>query len=83
MQRQIPLQETQSTQRLPVLKTTVGIPESSEKGCINGVSVVHVKVVPAAFSGKVVEPQSEYCVGPEKQRKTIKTSVWLSNYLKY
>lgn len=59
-----------------MLKSILGIPESSEEGCINGVSVVHIKVVPAAFSSKVVEPQSEYCVGPGKdtQGKTVRTS---------
>lgn len=77
--KQISPQEIHTTPRLPVFKSTLSIPESSEKGCINGVSVVHIKVVPAAFSSKVVELQSEYCVGPGKdtQGKTIRTSVYL------
>lgn len=32
------------------------LPESRQKGRIDGVAVVHVEVVPAAFSSKVVEP---------------------------
>lgn len=48
--KQIWLQESRSTQRLR------DVPESSEEGGVDGVAVVHVKVVPAAFGGKVVEP---------------------------
>lgn len=54
-----------------MLSSPVGVPEGGEKRCVNGVTVVHVEVVPAAFSGKVVEPQSEYRVGPGKHTQTI------------
>ena len=40
------------------------IPERSQEWRVDRVSVVDVQVVPAAFSGKVVETQSEDRVGP-------------------
>lgn len=35
--------------------SSANIPEGSEEGGVDGVSVVHVEVVPAALGGKVVE----------------------------
>lgn len=58
--------------RVPIRKhslTEATIPECSKKWCVNGVSIIHIKVVPAAFSSKVVELQSEYRVGPEKHKQ--------------
>lgn len=40
----------------PSVRATADVPESSEEGGVNRVAIVHIKVVPAAFSGKVVEP---------------------------
>lgn len=50
------------------------VPEGSQKGGVNGVSVVHVEVVPAAFGGEVVEPQSQDRVWPGRhtQREDLR-----------
>lgn len=62
---------------MPALSPTEGVPEGSQEGGVNGVSVVHVEVVPAAFGGKVVEPQSQDCVRPGRhtQRENLNQQV--------
>lgn len=47
---------TQTSPNQPSAKSTANVPESSEKGGVNGVSIIHIQVIPAALRGKVVEP---------------------------
>lgn len=46
-------------------------PEGGEQRGVDGVSVVHVQVVPAAFCGKVVEAKSEDGVRPGERKHVV------------
>lgn len=42
-------------------------PEHSNQRGVNGVSIIHVHMVPAALCGKVIEAQPEYCIRTDRQ----------------
>lgn len=48
-----------------VTETACAVPEGGQQRGVDGVPIVHIEVIPAAFCGKVVEAQSEDGVGPE------------------